>query len=310
MLRPVLGEEDGSGVLRKIDLSFFKPIGNQVSYLILPSRSHSKLEQKGLLGTLIGFNDELLSYRILNDDGCLVNTKNLKFLDFKSSPSLVDDELLILEDDYPTSSNSPSGTKSVIEDTVPEQKSEEDKSDSNNEITSSLIPSSSRSLIILNNPNPIFAWSRLCIQGFLKIPGQEYNNTFAPTGKFTLLLIMLLFAINKKLPIRKFDVKSAFLVKANSSIYLNKEISVRTKAISFKLSTSDPCLFIHRNKKSFIFFHVDNLVVMDDVENFGTAFLKRFPNSSGHDPNTLLGMNLSYDSNCVSISKEAHCKRA
>ncbi|KNZ51101.1 hypothetical protein VP01_4095g4 [Puccinia sorghi] len=42
---------------------------------------------------------------------------------------------------------------------------------------------------------------RLCIQGFLQIPGQDYGDTFAPTVKFTSLLIVLLFAIEKKLDI-------------------------------------------------------------------------------------------------------------
>ncbi|KNZ51100.1 putative signal peptide protein [Puccinia sorghi] len=37
------------------------PVRNRVSYLILPEKQHAKLELKGLLGTLIGYNDELQS---------------------------------------------------------------------------------------------------------------------------------------------------------------------------------------------------------------------------------------------------------
>ncbi|KNZ45290.1 hypothetical protein VP01_8292g1 [Puccinia sorghi] len=50
--------------------------------------------------------------------------------------------------------------------------------------------------------------ARLCIQGFLQVPGQYYDDTFAPTGKLTSLLIILLFAIDKKLKLRQFDVRS------------------------------------------------------------------------------------------------------
>ncbi|KNZ59602.1 hypothetical protein VP01_1696g1 [Puccinia sorghi] len=66
---------------RKLPLEFFKPVGNRVSYLILPEQQHAKLESKGLLGTLIGYNDELRSYRILGDNGRIIDTSHLKFLD-------------------------------------------------------------------------------------------------------------------------------------------------------------------------------------------------------------------------------------
>ncbi|KNZ50942.1 hypothetical protein VP01_4165g4 [Puccinia sorghi] len=48
--------------------------------------------------------------------------------------------------------------------------------------------------------------------------------------------------------------------------------------INFQQSISDPCLFIHMDKYTHIFFHVDDLLV--------------FPNSLAHDPDTLLGMDL------------------
>jgi hypothetical protein len=52
--------------------------------------------------------------------------------------------------------------------------------------------------------------ARLCIQGFMQVDGEDFSKTFAPTGKFTSLLIILLFVIDKNLKIRQFDVKSAF----------------------------------------------------------------------------------------------------
>jgi hypothetical protein len=40
--------------------------------------------------------------------------------------------------------------------------------------------------------------SRLCIQGFAQLP-EEYGNTFTPTGKFTTLLVILMFEVDKKI---------------------------------------------------------------------------------------------------------------
>ncbi|KNZ57867.1 hypothetical protein VP01_2052g2 [Puccinia sorghi] len=62
--------------------------------------------------------------------------------------------------------------------------------------------------------------ARLCIQGFSQIPGLNYNNTFAPTGKFTSLLIILTLAVNRKLPIRQFDIKSAFLFALKEKLFI------------------------------------------------------------------------------------------
>ncbi|KNZ50417.1 hypothetical protein VP01_4438g2 [Puccinia sorghi] len=50
-----------------LPLNYFHPIGNKVSYLILPKKSFSKIKPKGLLGRVIGYNDELRSFQILGD---------------------------------------------------------------------------------------------------------------------------------------------------------------------------------------------------------------------------------------------------
>ncbi|KNZ53185.1 hypothetical protein VP01_3314g3 [Puccinia sorghi] len=46
-------------------------------------------------------------------------------------------------------------------------------------------------------------------------------------------------------------------------------------------------------KNSFIFFHVDNLIIVGKTDKFERLFLARFPNYSAHFPDTLLGMNLA-----------------
>jgi hypothetical protein len=60
-----------------LPLDYFCPIGNKVSYVILPEKSFSKLQPKGELGVLIGYTDEIRSYRILTDGGKIVETKNV-----------------------------------------------------------------------------------------------------------------------------------------------------------------------------------------------------------------------------------------
>lgn len=42
-----------------------------------------KIYPKGSLGKLIGYNEELLSYQILAEDGRIVDTKSVQFLEFR-----------------------------------------------------------------------------------------------------------------------------------------------------------------------------------------------------------------------------------
>ncbi|KNZ48610.1 hypothetical protein VP01_553g8 [Puccinia sorghi] len=69
------------------------------------------------------------------------------------------------------------------------------------------------------------------------------------------------------------------------------------------------CLFVHKDKNSFIFFHVDDLIVVGQTERFEKLFLDRFPNSSAHDPDTLLGMNLAVESESITLSQPALIKK-
>ncbi|KAI7965997.1 hypothetical protein MJO29_001745 [Puccinia striiformis f. sp. tritici] len=405
---------------RIIPLAFFKPIGNRLSYLIQPEVTHSKLSPKGELGRLVGYNDELRSYRILSDNGRIIDTKSVQFLDHPHTPlDLSDDGVLeVLEDETQIDATDPvedDDYESAVEDlteindlessdieSISSVGEESELIEDESEVINSLVPET-RTLrdrtsrvkpakysyltgdpasfkAAMNSKNQP-AWSkavdeeltnieghdvwddmwdqpnsflrtvwvfrtkpetlssaerkkgRLCIQGFLQIPGQDYGETFAPTGKFTTLLIMLLFAIDKKLPIRQFDVKSAFLfAPLDEEIYIKTpEGSKRTAPflrlkkslyglkqapmnwyktliswfaeINLRQSDADPCLFIHKDKNLFIFFHVDDLIVAGEVESFEKLFLERFPNSSAHNPDTLLGMELTYDKLCVKLSQ-------
>jgi hypothetical protein len=75
--------------------------------------------------------------------------------------------------------------------------------------------------------------------------------------------------------------------------------------IDYTPSISDACLFIHIKKNSFIFFHFGNLIVVGQTDAFEELFLKRFPNSTAHNPETLLGMNLKIANNSIELSQPA-----
>ncbi|KNZ52146.1 hypothetical protein VP01_3675g1 [Puccinia sorghi] len=93
--------------------------------------------------------------------------------------------------------------------------------------------------------------------------------------------------------------KAPFL-KLNKSLYglrqapknWNDTLTSWFLEINYVPSLSDACLYIHKYKDSFIFFHVDDMIVVGCTDEFEDLFLKCFPNSSAHKPDTLLGMNL------------------
>ena len=389
---------------RTLPLKYFYPIGNRVSYL-LPSKPFSKLKPKGELGILIGYTDELRSYRILADCGKIVETKSVQFLDYSPPTTKSDDwDLLIEEEPIP-----------VGEDLLESTDADESPTESDEEVVAALVPdlpkktfapppSSDRILrdrtsnicpikytYLTTDPatfkkamasNEKDLWSkaadeeisniehhevwedmfeipesflrtvwifktkpatlsskerkkaRLCIQGFSQIEGLDYDETFAPTGKFSTLLMLLMFAVDKKLPMRQFDVKSAFLyaplkeilyiktpegssrkapyLRLKKSLYGLKQAPANWyetltswfEEVNFRQSTSDPCLFIHNDHHSYIFFHVDDLIVVGQVEVFEELFLNRFPESSAHDPDTLLGMDVKHTEDVITLSQE------
>ncbi|KNZ56661.1 hypothetical protein VP01_2351g3, partial [Puccinia sorghi] len=80
---------------RSLSLYYFHPLGNPVIFLNELKKPVPKIYPKGSQGKLIGYNDELLSYRILAEDGRIVDTKSVQFLEFhpkEHSFKLDDDE--------------------------------------------------------------------------------------------------------------------------------------------------------------------------------------------------------------------------
>ncbi|KAA1094078.1 hypothetical protein PGT21_009077 [Puccinia graminis f. sp. tritici] len=63
------------------------------------NKKWSKLEPRGGLGTLVGFNQEIKSYRILTEEGIIINSKSVDFLEFLPAEKLLteDNELVVKE---------------------------------------------------------------------------------------------------------------------------------------------------------------------------------------------------------------------
>ncbi|KNZ64407.1 hypothetical protein VP01_10325g1, partial [Puccinia sorghi] len=68
---------------RSLPLDYFHPLGNPVVFINEPKKPGKKIYPKGSRGKLIGYNEELLSYRILAKDGRIVDTKSFQFLEFR-----------------------------------------------------------------------------------------------------------------------------------------------------------------------------------------------------------------------------------
>ncbi|KNZ47851.1 hypothetical protein VP01_6098g1, partial [Puccinia sorghi] len=255
-----------------------KTMGNRVSYLILPERSNAKLESKGLLGTLIGYNNELLSYRILGDDGRIVNTRNLSFLDFacQKEANSDDDNLLIINEEETQTTDASNESNSALY-----QVSEEEESEY------TYLTSNPTSFKISMESSQRAEWTDAVNEELDNIEGPMY-------GKTNLRNPILIYALLRK---------SLYVIKQAPANWYDT-LTLWFNDINFVQSTCNPCLYIHKSKKSFIFFRVDDLIVIGDFNTFESVFLKLFPNSSTHYPNNLLGMELSYDSNSVSLSQK------
>ncbi|KNZ48091.1 hypothetical protein VP01_5919g1, partial [Puccinia sorghi] len=104
---------------RTIPLDYFHPIGNPVSFLNEPKKPGTKIYPKGSLGKLIGYNEELLSYRILAEDGRIVDTKSVQFLEFRtevhSMKSDDDDDFEIIYEKEPYVKRAVENEKETVE---------------------------------------------------------------------------------------------------------------------------------------------------------------------------------------------------
>lgn len=384
-----------------LPLEFFKPLGSLVLYLLLPPKPGPKLFPKGEIGRLVGYNDDLRSFKILAPSGKILSTKHVKFVDLNpkaDSPHKNSSDLVLnleseIVDNSPAEASQPSENVSQDSSSRPSSPTQsentpryqlrprtdairpceyshftfepksfkqaiscEEKSEwklaiddeisnlENQEVWEDchVTPKSSClhttwffKVKPATESSPEKKKARLCKQGFEQTYNLDYFENFAPTGKFSSLLALLTLAVHKKLKLQQFDVKGAFLyapldedifilnplgskrsfkyLKLKKSIYRLKQAPLNwymtltswLKTIGYTESSLDPCLFFYHNKSSFLFFHVDDLVVAGETDWFEDEFLRRFPNSSAHPPDTLLGMKIDIQDCLILLSQES-----
>ncbi|KNZ63433.1 hypothetical protein VP01_1144g3 [Puccinia sorghi] len=141
-----------------IPIDFFHPIGNPVYFH--SNRNKIKLEPRGKLGRLIGLNPELKSYRILANNGRIVNTKHVNFLEFSrdhqnmehenseelvveqwiiKSKDTIDNQISENQDKVEVKTEEEDNMERTVED-IPYKTADEDGSSENGEIEEILIP--------------------------------------------------------------------------------------------------------------------------------------------------------------------------
>ncbi|KNZ54902.1 hypothetical protein VP01_281g4 [Puccinia sorghi] len=134
---------DDSGINQKYYSNYFYPIGNRVSIIDKPKKSFSKLATNGKLGVLIGYNDELLSYRVLSDEGKIISTKHLKFLDYSNVKDYNLGRKLTIgndEDDLITLEESVIDPEELTEEIEIFESVESSSEAENNDVSASLVP--------------------------------------------------------------------------------------------------------------------------------------------------------------------------
>lgn len=141
---------------KELPADYLKPIGSKLTYWLNDPQIKSKLDEKGDLGVLIGFNPSLLSYRVLTSSGKIINTKHVKFcksnttiLNFQDNASNIslnptictDNQNAVTPTNSPSEDNSPRETPvNTIKEEV-ESDSMDDESADEETVSASLRPS-------------------------------------------------------------------------------------------------------------------------------------------------------------------------
>ncbi|PLW55770.1 hypothetical protein PCANC_01615 [Puccinia coronata f. sp. avenae] len=183
--------------------------------------------------------------------------------------------------------------------------------------------------------------ARICAQGFRQTHGLNFDLKYAPTGKPSSLRLLISFSVINDLLIHQLDVKSAFLTcnldkkvyltppagyltGANVYLELNKAIYGLKQAslawynrlstflvkIGFTISIADPCVFWRSSDHTWIFAHVDDLIIFS--KNPGT-FVKQmtleFQIKYMGEASFLLGMKLDRVSNALILHQNQYIER-
>lgn len=148
--------------------------------------------------------------------------------------------------------------------------------------------------------------ARLVIRGFTQEYGIDYNETFSPVVQFTSIRTIVAIVAEKKLKLKQFDVKTAFLYgdleenmfmeqpigfsdestkvcKLKKSLYglkqasrcWNQKFTTFIKDFGFVVSEADPCVYVSINQSVILILgiYVDDGLIAGNDEKYINAVI-------------------------------------
>ena len=172
--------------------------------------------------------------------------------------------------------------------------------------------------------------ARIVARGFSQKYGQDYYNTFAPTVRPDTWRTVLAVAAMEDLEIHQIDVDSAFVNSSlNEKIYMHappgldigdgnvlelqqslyglkqaayewfQECKAQLTNMGFTQGHSDPCLFLHSERKLIIMVYVDDLTIvcksLEHVKWFKRVFGEKFKIKDLGEISKILGIRITRD---------------
>ncbi|KAI0996392.1 hypothetical protein K3495_g11788 [Podosphaera aphanis] len=185
--------------------------------------------------------------------------------------------------------------------------------------------------------------ARLVAQGFSRLPGHDFDETFAPVARYDSLRILLRIASQHKWTPQQMDVNSAYLygtlkeeiymemppgfkthgkcVILKKCIYGPKQsgrewyacISTALQQKNFKIASFDPCVFIHPVKQVFIAIYVDDILIFGPNNSFSqnlkTSIGNDFECKDLGNAKYLLGLEIIHESSGIRLSQQGYSKK-
>jgi hypothetical protein len=187
--------------------------------------------------------------------------------------------------------------------------------------------------------------ARLVAQGFTQKFGVDYDEVFAPVTRLTTLRVLLGIASKKKLILKHFDVKTAYLCgnldeeifmrqprgyqqgslvcKLKKSLYglkqsarcWNKKLHDVLISLKFQQSSADPCLYTKQvnGKLMYLLVYVDDLLIAFDEEKEISRLLeelqRNLPIISLGDAKQFLGLQIKKEKGNYSICLRGYIEK-
>jgi len=185
--------------------------------------------------------------------------------------------------------------------------------------------------------------ARVVGKGFSQQPGVDYDETYAPVARYdSFRLLTAIAAWHGWIP-QQMDVKSAFLygilketiymrlpegyqtpgkvAKLRKCIYGLKQsarewyacLTALLRELGFVETNFDPCVFVHQPESTFLSIYVDDTTIFGPKTQF-LADVKRqlgqrFDCKDLGDARFILGLELKYTANGISISQQSYIER-